>query len=348
MPYGTDYAPDRRSPPGKRADEVPRDDLFITPSCILGAINPATETLIPRLYDLLGLRWKTASGPGTECTCCSGILSHGDVITIESTLLVVARIWSLAADLGLENITTTCVTSFAIHSECLELLHVEPGLAERVDRALQRACGRRLVVPKRVAHASDVIWLYREELAERLQRRLVERSTGRPLRIVDHVGCHYAKVFPDRAIGGEERCSVLSDPIRAWGGELVDYPERRHCCGMGFRQCMMPPNRGYTLACVLRKLESMAPFRPELIVTNCPGCNLFLDKHQWAIHELTGKSFNIPVLSYSELAALLLGWDPYEAAGIQFHTVPVEPLLDRIGVPVVPARAFLAPAAAGR
>ncbi len=48
------------------------------------------------------------------------------------------------------------------------------------------------------------------------------------------------------------------------------------------------------------------------------------------------------------LAALLLGWDPYEAAGIQFHTVPVEPLLDRIGVPVVPSRAFLASAAAGR
>jgi heterodisulfide reductase subunit B len=59
-------------------------------------------------------------------------------------------------------------------------------------------------------------------------------------------------------------------------------------------------------------------------------------------------SFNVPVLSYAELAALLLGWDPYEAAGIQYHTVPVEPLLDRIGLPVVPSRAFLAPGPVGR
>jgi heterodisulfide reductase subunit B len=30
---------------------------------------------------------------------------------------------------------------------------------------------------------------------------------------------------------------------------------------------------------------------------------------------------------------LLLGWDPYAVAGIQAKTVPVEPLLDRIGIP---------------
>jgi len=29
---------------------------------------------------------------------------------------------------------------------------------------------------------------------------------------------------------------------------------------------------------------------------------------------------------------LLLGWDPYEVVGIQAHTVPVEPLLDKIGI----------------
>jgi heterodisulfide reductase subunit B len=346
MPYGTDYLPDRRSPPGKRADEIPRDDLFLTPSCVLGALNPSTEALIPRLYDLLGLRWKTAAGPGSECSCCSGILAHGDVMTFESTLLVAARIWSVAAELGLQDITTACVTSFAIHSECLELLELEPELRAKVDRWLERACGRRLVVPRRVVHASDVVWLFREELAQRLRHRLFDRVAGRPLRVADHVGCHYAKVFPDRAVGGEVRCEVLTGPIRAWGGETVEYPERRHCCGMGFRQCMMPPNRGYTLACVLRKLESMAPYEPDLVLTNCPGCNVFLDKEQHAIRELTGRSFDIPVLSYTELAGLLLGWDPYDAVGIQYHTVPLEPLLERIGIPHDPSRAFLAPAGA--
>lgn len=87
-------------PKGK---EIPENDFFLTPSCILGAVNPGTEVLISRIYDLLGLRWK-ASGdtPESQCTCCTGILSHDDVMSIESTLLVVARLWSVAAQWGFE------------------------------------------------------------------------------------------------------------------------------------------------------------------------------------------------------------------------------------------------------
>ena len=76
----------------------------------------------------------------------------------------------------------------------------------------------------------------------------------------------------------------------------------------------------------------MAPFNPDLIVTNCPGCEVFLDKEQWAIYELTGEKYFIPVLTYQELAGLLLGWDPYDVVGIDSHTVPVEPLLEKIGI----------------
>jgi len=312
---------------------VPENDYFLTPSCVLGALNPGTEMLISRIYNVLGLRWK-ASGPSarSQCTCCTGISSHGDVMSMESTLLVVARLWSIAAEMGFENITTACVTSFAMHTECLEMYEHEPGLDARVDGWLQQACGRRLCFPKSVVHASDIVHLYRHALADRFRYRLAERHTGRPLRVVDHVGCHYAKCFPER-VGGPEGCDVLTGMIRAWGGETVDYPQRRHCCGMGFRQCMIRPNRGYTMACVLKKLESMAPWHPDVILTNCPGCNVFLDKEQWAIRELTGVDYGIPVVSYSELTGLLLGWDPYDVVGIQSHTVPVEGLLDKIGIP---------------
>lgn len=320
--------------PPETIKEIPENDFFLTPSCILGAVNPGTEVLISRIYDLLSLRWKVAGDRAeSQCTCCTGFSSHGDLIPIESTLLVTARLWSIAAELGLENISTACVTSFAIHSECLEMYQHEPGLDERVDRWLQQACGRRLQMPKHVVHASDIVYRYREALADKLLYRLVDCKTGRPLRIVDHVGCHYAKVFPEKAIGGAESCDVLAGLVRAWGGETVDYPERRHCCGMGFRQCAIRPNRGYTMACVLKKLESMDPWKPDAILTNCPGCNLFLDKEQWAIFQVTGREYNIPTLSYSELAGLLLGWDPYDVVGIQTHTVPIEPLLGKLGIP---------------
>jgi len=242
---------------------------------------------------------------------------------------------------------TACVSSFAIHTECLEMYEHEPGLHERVDRWLQQACGRRLQIPKHVVHASDIVYRYRNDLAHKLRYRLLDHETGRRLRVVDHVGCHYAKVFPDKAIGGAESCDVLAGLIRAWGGETVDYPERRHCCGMGFRQCAIRPNRGYTMACVLKKLDSMEPWQPDAILTNCPGCNLFLDKEQWAIQQMTGKTFDIPTLSYTELAGLLLGWDPYDVVGIQAHTVPVEPLLDKMGIVYDKSKEWLGKRVAG-
>jgi heterodisulfide reductase subunit B len=88
-------------------------------------------------------------------------------------------------------------------------------------------------------------------------------------------------------------------------------------------------------------MESMEPFEPDFVITNCPGCQVHLDKQQWAIKELTGKEYFIPVLTYMELAGLLLGWDPYETVGIQFHTVPVEPLLDKIGIPYDESKSWL-------
>jgi heterodisulfide reductase subunit B len=321
---------------------IPENDYFLTPSCVLGALNPGTEVLIGRIYDLLGLRWQAAGRDArSKATCCTGISSHGDVMSMESTLLVVARLWSVAAEMGFENITTACVTSFAIHMECLEMYEHEPGLAGRVDGWLRQACGRGLRMPKHVVHASDIVHRYRHALAKRFRYRLVEQATGLPLRVVDHVGCHYAKVFPEK-VGGAEWCDVLTGMIRAWGGETVDYPQRRHCCGMGFRQCMIRPNRGYTMACALKKLESMAPWKPDFILNNCPGCNMILDKEQWAIRELTGVDYRIPTLSYTELAGLLLGWDPYGVVGIQTHNVRLEPLLDKIGIPCDRSKEWIA------
>jgi heterodisulfide reductase subunit B len=316
---------------------IPEDGYYMPASCVMGTFSPSVEPLIGRLYDLLGRRWAMgAMAPSSKNTCCSGIVTHGNVFTIESSLLVVARLWSVAAEAGFENVTTVCVTSFALHNEMRQLLLTEPGLADKVDRVLFDVCGRRLVVPQEIVHCSDVIYRYRAELARAMKYRLVDSVTGRPLKVVDHVGCHYNKLFPQKSVGGMEYCDVLTAMVREWGGDEVDYPERRHCCGMGFRQCMVRPNRSFTLACARKKFESMAPFQPDLILTNCPGCLLVLDREQWGVNELTGSDFQVPVLNYAQLAGLLLGWSPYGTIGIQGHGVPVEPLLGRIGIPCGP------------
>ena len=63
----------------------------------------------------------------------------------------------------------------------------------------------------------------------------------------------------------------------------------------------------------------MEPFQPDLIITNCPGCPYFLDRWQYVIAESTGKTYGenghgIPVLTYEEVAGLVLGYDPWDLA----------------------------------
>lgn len=314
---------------------IPQDKYFLTLSCILTSFYPASETMIPRIFDMLGLTWTMGSEkPESGWTCCSAISYHGDIMPIESLLLVAGRQWSIAREAGMEVLTPTCVTSYGNYCECKDLLEHEPGLKEEIGRLLFKTCGRELYIPEHIIHTSDIYYHYRDRIRKEFMiHQLVEAKSGQPLKVVDHVGCHYHKLFPENVIGGTDYCDVLAGMVRAWGGVNADYPERRHCCGMGFRQCMITPNRWATMNSVYKKFKSMLPAEPDMIITNCPGCQLFMDKMQWAIYETTGEKISIPVLTYQEVAGLLMGWDPYDTVGIQFHTVPVEPLLDKMGIP---------------
>jgi len=268
---------------------------------------------------------------------CTGIGYHTDIVPLETTMTVVARLFSLMSDAGYENYVPSCVTSFGIFTEMIALWNHNPELLKKTKKILFETTGRKFEIPLNLAHPSDIIYKFRNELKKKMKFKLVNRFTGKPLKVVEHIGCHYAKIFPESGIGKAEFPHVLAGMIESWGGEVVDYPERRHCCGFGFRHYMLMENRGYSIANSKKKFESMEPYEPDFIVTNCPGCNLFLDRWQYTIAEMNNKTYDkngygIPVLTYEEMAGMLLGYDPW-LLGMQLHQIQVERLLDKIGIP---------------
>lgn len=276
---------------------------------------------------------------------CTGIGYHSDIVPLDTIMAVVARQFALMDEAGYENFVTSCITSFGIYTEILATWEEFPETEERAAKTLYEATGRKLVKPKNMAHTSDVIFHFRKQIAQKMCRPLINAATGEPLRVVEHIGCHYAKIFPKKGIGGSEFPYVLAGMIESWGGEVVDYPERRHCCGFGFRNYLVQANRGYSVANSQKKLESMAPYRPDFIVCNCPGCSMFLDKWQYTIAEMEGTTYGqggqgIPVLTYEEMAGLVLGYDPWQL-GLQMHQVNVEPLLNKMGVQYDPTTKYL-------
>ena len=278
-------------------------------------------------------------------TTCTGIAYHSDLLPFESLQAVVARQFAMMTEAGYKNAAVSCVTSFGIYSEVLETWKEFPEEEEKARHLLKKATGREFDIPENVAHCSDIIYHFRNEIAEKGAFRLVDHQSGEPLKIVEHIGCHYSKMFPGKGVGGAEFACVLSGMIESWGGEVVDYPERRHCCGFGFRQYLIQANRGYSVSNSIKKFESMKPYQPDAIVCNCPGCTMFLDKWQYVAGEMQGKIYGqdghgIPVLTYEELAGLVLGYDPWEL-GLQMHQVDCEPLLRKMGVPFDPEKKYL-------
>jgi heterodisulfide reductase subunit B len=321
--------------------EIAEDHYYFARSCIRQNIFPAAENLyLNILKDELG----KDIFDDERHTTCTGIAYHSGLIPMETIMTVVARQFALMNEAGYENFVVSCVTSFGIYVEMLETWKHFPETLHKTRTALKKATGKSFEIPKNLVHASDIIYKFRKELSDKTRYKLVNQNTGEPLKVVDHIGCHYAKIFPSHGVGGAEYPYVLAGLTDEWGGKQVDYPERRHCCGFGFRQYLLKSNRGYSVTNSKKKFESMYPYKPDVIIANCPGCTFFLDRWQYVIAEQQGKTygengFGIPVLTYEEIAGLLLGYDPWDI-GQQIHQVTVEPLLDKLGIEYDPEKKY--------
>lgn len=317
--------------------EIADDRYFYVRSCVRQNFFPGSETTFLRIMrEELG---KDVFEHPCHTTC-TGIGYHADVVPLDTAMTVVARQFAMMTEAGYENLVPSCITSFGLYTEILETWHHFPEVEARVREYLFKATKRDFNIPKNLAHASDVVFKFRKEIAAKGPYRLVNKETGKPLKVVEHIGCHYAKMFPHKGVGGAEYPYVLVGMIEEWGGEVVDYPERRHCCGFGFRQYLVQANRGFSMSCSHKKFESMEPYEPDMILTNCPGCPMFLDRWQYAIGEMEGKTFGkngqgIPVFTYEEIAGLVLGYNPWDL-GLQMHQVDCEPVLDKMGIPYDP------------
>lgn len=322
--------------------KIPDDHFFYVRSCIRQSFFPGSEQFFLKVIrEDLGK--DIFEDP--RHTTCTGIGYHGDVVPFETIQTVVARHFALATENGYKDVVISCVTSFGIYEEIIETWKHYPEVLEKARKDLYNATGRVFDVPESITHSSDIIYKFRDEIAKKAKFKLINQYTGEPIKIVEHIGCHYSKMFPKYGVGGAEFPHVLIGMIESWGGDVIDYPERRHCCGFGFRQYLVQANRGYSLSNSKKKFESMQPYKPELILANCPGCTMFMDKWQYTIKAMEGLTYGpsgqgIPVLTYEELAGLVMGYDPWEL-GLQYHNVQSEPLLDKMGIRYDPEMKYL-------
>lgn len=291
--------------------------LYLFKSCVAGTFCPYIERSFRFILNSLSIDYFD----DPRQSSCTGFGKHCGVMPPETTLALNGRNLALAHDSGYTNVVCTCPTSYGNLKECIkELKDVKTKNA--IDAVLQ-TIGVVYNDDLQVFHAAEVIHSLRDTLNKR------SRGSLNGIRIATHHGCHYTKIFYDEIIGGTWEYPTLLDEIfEPFSPELIDYPERTLCCGLGFTHLI--GDRVYTEATALRKLESILSETPDVIVTMCAGCQAVLDTYQ--------KSFEnrldhvAPVLNVAQLMAILLGADVHKDACLQFSSIDVGPLLEKMAV----------------
>ena len=125
---------------------------------------------------------------------------------------------------------------------------------------------------------------------------------------------------------------MIDELAASCGVETIGwYDHKRVTCGAGFRQRFT--NKEASLAVTAEKLQVLKENKVEILLHMCPNCQMQFDRYQPYIGEKLDTEFNIYHLNISQFIALAMGADPYNIAGIQTHTVPIEPLLKDLKQP---------------
>lgn len=254
---------------------------------------------------------------GASCCPAPGLFRSFDRT---SWLALAARNIVLSEELD-RDILTICNGCYSTLADANHLMKDDKVLREQVNRHLEEI-GREFKGNIEIRHIIE--YLHRE-LGPGGIRKHVERPLD--IRVAVHYGCHLLKPSRERGLGSFERPEFFDELIESLGATSVDYPDKTECCGAGggVRSAMKEDS----LKLAQHKLSRIKEAGVDCIVNACPFCHMQLDAGQEEIRQLTGIEYNIPVLHYTQLLGLALGFSP-GMLGINLNVIKNNTFIQRM------------------
>ncbi|MDO9099039.1 MAG: CoB--CoM heterodisulfide reductase subunit B [Candidatus Methanoperedens sp.] len=280
-------------------------ELSLFLGCLIPNRYPGIEKATKLVLDRLGIKWSELE----EASCCPapGVFRSFDKIT---WLAIASRNLALAEKKNTD-ILTICNGCFSSLMDANSILKNDHELRTEVNSHL-RKIGKEYLGTIEVRHIIE--FLYKDIGAGK-----VSNAIEKPLelRAAVHYGCHLLKPTKDRKLGGFE-CPVFFDElVEATGAVSVPYEGKTNCCGAGggVRSAMLETS----LKMTEYKLERMKKAGVDCIVDACPFCHLQYDGGQLELAK-AGKNYNLPVIHYSQLLGMALGYTP-EEVGLHLNSI---------------------------
>ncbi len=306
--------------------KIPDKKILLFKSCLVNVEYPGVESSTKYLFDKLGIEYIISD----RQSCCTGLGHYADLFDQFSTTALAARNFAIAREEGHQNIATLCATCYAILKKSCDILNENDNIRNSINKIFDSSGLSELKYNandmnsrNNIFHAVEILYNKTDEIED-----LVEVDLS-GFKVAAHHACHYCKVHHKDTIGNARNPMVIETLAKACGVETVDWYDRKtNTCGNGFRQRYM--NKDLSFSVTAEKLMSLKENDVDILLHMCPNCQMQFDRNQKSIGKSIGAEFNIVCLNVSQFVALALGADPYEVLGVQTHTVPVDPIIEKI------------------
>ncbi len=280
-------------------------ELSLFLGCLIPNRYPAIEKATRLVLDRLGIKWSELK----EASCCPapGVFRSFDRIT---WLALASRNLALAEEKNTD-LLTICNGCFSSLADANNILKNDGNLRKEVNSHLKKI--------GRIYHGKIEVRHIIEFLSKDIGAQNLGKFIEKPLevRCAVHYGCHLFKPTKNRKLGKAE-CPVFFDElVEATGAISVPYEGKTTCCGAGGGVRSAMPET--SLEMTEYKLERMKKAGVDCIVNACPFCHLQYDAGQAELAK-AGKIYSLPVVHYSQLLGLALGYTPQEV-GLHLNAV---------------------------
>lgn len=207
------------------------------------------------------------------------------------------------------------------------------NVLKRTNHVLKTNPARRKTVTEFIEEdydGSSEVLHYIEVLRDRIGYEGIAAKVVKPLaglKVASYYGCLLLRPAKEMAFDDPDRPTVLEKIVEALGGTPVDFAMKVECCG-----AFQVINSDATATrCSREIIESAAKAGADVLVTACPLCQFNLEDRQKEISEGKPGFKPLPVLYFTELLGLALGFGE-EAIDSTKHYVDPKPMLASRGI----------------
>lgn len=278
------------------------------PGCSLESSSAGYRMSLDAVARRLGLDLRELD----DWNCCGAT----EYFTLNRTVAysLIARNLALVPP-GCDQIVAPCSACYLNLRKTDHVMRESAQWRDRINEAL--AAGGLHYEPRlRIRHLLDV--LYHDVGEQRIRDAVTRPLTG--LRVAPYYGCQIV-----RPLNGDdpEQPTKLDELLRWIGCDVVEYGAKTHCCGGHMTQISEPE----ALELLRRLLQLASDREADAIACVCPMCQLNLDAYQSRVNTRFDTHFALPVVFFTQLVGLALGFEPSEL-GLERVITPATERLD--------------------